>query len=80
VNNSPHPSSPPVLSTMFSSVLSMSSISVEDIVIEEEPMDGKNLVITCSLSHSDLEIQTCTLIGCGATGYAFVPEYFAGHH
>jgi hypothetical protein len=43
-------------------------------------MDGKYLVITCFLSHSDQEIQTYTLIDCGATSYAFVDEDFACHH
>jgi predicted aspartyl protease len=43
-------------------------------------MDGKHLVITCFLSHSDQEIQTYALIDCGATGYAFVDEDLACHN
>jgi predicted aspartyl protease len=43
-------------------------------------MDGKHLVVTCVLSHSDQEIQTYALIDCGATGYVFVDEDFARHH
>jgi predicted aspartyl protease len=43
-------------------------------------MDGKHLVVTCFLSHSDQEIQTYALIDCGATGYAFVDEDFARYH
>jgi predicted aspartyl protease len=43
-------------------------------------MDGKHLVVTCFLSHSDQEIQTYALIDCGATGYAFIDEDFAHHH
>jgi predicted aspartyl protease len=43
-------------------------------------MDGKHLVITCFLSHSDQEIQTYALIDCGATSYVFVDEDFARHY
>jgi predicted aspartyl protease len=43
-------------------------------------MDGKHVVVTCFLSHSDQEIQTYALIDCGATGYAFVDKDFARHH
>jgi predicted aspartyl protease len=43
-------------------------------------MDGKHLVVTCFLSHSDQEIQTYALIDGGATGYAFIDEDFAHHH
>jgi predicted aspartyl protease len=65
---------------MFSSVFSISSVAVKDIVIEEGSMDGKHLVVTCFLSHSDREIQTYALIDCGATGYTFVDEDFACHY
>jgi hypothetical protein len=65
---------------MFSSVFSISSVAVKDIVIEEGSIDGKHLVITCFLSHSDQGIQSYALIDCGATGYAFVDEDFACHH
>jgi hypothetical protein len=58
----------------------ISSVAVKDIVIEEGSMDGKHLVVTCFLSHSDQEIQTYVLIDCGATGYAFVDEDFARDH
>jgi hypothetical protein len=65
---------------MFSSVFSISSIAVKDIVIEEGSMDGKHLVVTCFLSHSDQAIQTYALIDCGATGNAFIDQDFACHH
>jgi predicted aspartyl protease len=77
--DSPLPGDPSVLSTAFSSVFSVSSVAVKDIVIEEGSMDRKHLVITCFLSHSDQEIQTYALIDCGATGYAFIDEDFAHH-
>ena len=43
-------------------------------------MDGKHLVITCTLSIGDKSIPITALIDCGATGYAFVDENFVRHH
>jgi hypothetical protein len=43
-------------------------------------MEGKHLVITCSLTVHDLVIQTHALIDCGATGIAFMNQDFAHQH
>ena len=43
-------------------------------------MEGKHLVIICSLTICDQMIQTHALIDCGATGIAFMDRDFAGHH
>jgi hypothetical protein len=46
----------------------------------EESMEGKHLVITCSLTIRDYVIHTHALIDCGATGIAFMDQDFAHHH
>ena len=46
----------------------------------EESIEGKHLVITCSLTIGDQVIQTHALIDCGATGIAFMDQDFARHH
>jgi len=43
-------------------------------------MEGKHLVITCSLTINNQEIPTHALIDCGATGIAFMDQDFARHH
>jgi hypothetical protein len=43
-------------------------------------MDGKHLVITCTLTVNTQEIPTHALIHCGATGIAFMDQDFACHH
>lgn len=43
-------------------------------------MDGKHLVVSCSLTTNDQKISTIALIDCGATGYSFVDRKFARHH
>jgi len=43
-------------------------------------MEGRHLVITCSLTVRDQVIQTHALIDCGATGIAFMDQDFARHH
>jgi hypothetical protein len=43
-------------------------------------MEGKHLVITCSLTIHDQVIQTHALIDCGAMGIAFMDQDFARHH
>jgi hypothetical protein len=40
-------------------------------------MEGKHLVITCSLTVNNKEIPTHALINCGATGIAFMDQDFA---
>ena len=48
--------------------------------LTEDQLDGKHIVISCSLSFGDIRILTHALIVCGATGYAFVDEEFACQH
>jgi len=43
-------------------------------------MEGKDLVITCSLTVKNQEIPIHALIHCGATGIAFMDQDFARHH
>jgi len=46
----------------------------------ERSMEGKHLVITCTLTVNNQEIPTYALIDCGATGIAFIDQDFARHH
>jgi predicted aspartyl protease len=48
--------------------------------MEEGSMDGKYLIMTCTLSLNGKEIPTHTLIDCGAMGYAFIDQDFANCH
>jgi len=43
-------------------------------------MDGKHLVITCTLTMNDQEILTHALIDCGGTGMAFMDQDLARDH
>jgi len=43
-------------------------------------MEGKHLVITCTLTLNNQEIPRHALIDCGAAGIAFMDQHFAGHH
>jgi hypothetical protein len=58
--------------------ISWFSISKVDVLAGS--MEGKHLVITCSLTIQDQVIQTHALIDCGATGIAFMDQDFARHH
>ena len=43
-------------------------------------MEGKHLVITCTLTVNNQEIPTHVLIDCGAMGIAFMDQNFLRHH
>jgi len=43
-------------------------------------MEGKHLVITCTLTMNNQEIPTHILIDSGATGIVFLDQDFACHH
>ena len=43
-------------------------------------MEGKHLVITCTLTVNNQEIPTHALIDCGATGIEFMDQDFTRHH
>jgi predicted aspartyl protease len=61
-------------------IFSIFSTAVKDVAIKEGSMDGKHLVVTCTLSLNGKDIPTHTLIDCGAMGYAFIDQDFANHH
>jgi hypothetical protein len=46
----------------------------------EESIEGKHLVLTCSLVNQGQVLQTHALIDCEATGIAFMDHDFACHH
>jgi len=58
----------------------ISRLSVSKVEILEESMEGRHLVITCTLIIIDQEIPIYTLIDCGAMGIAFMHQDFALHH
>ena len=55
-------------------------LSVSKMEILEGSIEGKHLVITCTLTMNNQEISIHALIDCGATGIAFMDEDFAPHH
>ena len=55
-------------------------LSVSKVEVLEGSMDGKHLVITCTLTMNNQEIPTHALTDCGATGIAFMDQDFARHH
>src|SRR5258706_2653106 len=66
--------SPNVLKLLYSA-LSQSPM------LKEEELEGKHLVITCSINtDTKSSLHSHALIDCGATGYAFVDENFARYH
>ena len=56
--------------------LGVSAVSLTEVDLTEDQLDGKYIVISCSLSFGDIRIQTHALIDCGVTGYAFIDEGF----
>jgi len=46
----------------------------------EGSMEGKHLVITCTLTVNNQEIPTHALSDCGATGIAFMDQDFDHHY
>jgi len=43
-------------------------------------MEGKHLMITCTLTVNDQEIPTHALIDCALMGIAFMHQDLTGHH
>jgi len=60
-------------------MLSISSLSLQSNVLEEDRMDGNHIVISVELNDG-IPLPTHTLVECGATGYAFIDEEFARDH
>ena len=55
-------------------------LSVSKVEVLEGSMEGKHLVITCTLTVNNREIPTHALIDCGATSIAFMDQDFGRHH
>jgi len=58
----------------------ISRLSVSKVEVLEGSMEGKHLVITCTLTVNNQEIPTHALIDCRATGIALMDQDFARHH
>jgi len=58
----------------------ISRLSVSKVEVLEGSMEGKHLVITCTLTANNEEIPTHALIDRGATGIAFMDQDFVRHH
>jgi hypothetical protein len=58
----------------------ISRLSVSKVEVLKGSMEGRYLVITCTLTMNDTEIPTHALINWGATGIAFMDQDFAHHH
>jgi len=58
----------------------ISRLSVSKVEVLEGSMEGKHVVITCTLTVNNQEIPTHALIDCGGTGIAFMDQDFAHHH
>jgi hypothetical protein len=55
----------------------ISRLSVSKVEVLEGSMEGKHLVITCTLTVNNQVIPTHALIDCGATGIAFIDQDFS---
>jgi hypothetical protein len=58
----------------------ISQLLVSKVEVLKGSMEGKQLVITCTLTLNNQEIPTHALIVCGAIGIAFLDQYLARHH
>ena len=57
--------------------LGISTVSLTEVELTEDQLDGKHIVISCSLSFGNICVQTHALIDYGAAGYAFIDAGFA---
>jgi len=60
--------------------LSVSGLALQEVNVEGISLDGKHLVIACTIYVNEKPVRTYALIDCGATGIAFVDESFANLH
>ena len=58
----------------------ISHLAVSKVEVLEKSMEGKHLVITCTLTVNNQEIPTHALIDCRTTGIAYMDQDFARHH
>jgi len=58
----------------------ISRLTVSEAEVLEGSIEGKCLVITCTLSLEKDEIPTHALINCRGTGIVFMDQNFAHHH
>src|SRR6266576_1418700 len=59
---------------------SVSGVAFQDVEIQGKTMNGKHLIVTCTIFVDTKSIRTYALIDCEATGLAFVDEEFARHN
>ena len=43
-------------------------------------MEGKHLVVSCTLAINNIPLASYALVDSGATGFAFIDEKFVRHH
>jgi hypothetical protein len=55
-------------------------LSVSKLEVLEESIEGKHLVITCTLTMNGQEIPIHAMIDCGATDIGCMDQDFACHH
>jgi len=58
----------------------ISRLSVSKVEVLEGSMEGKHLVITCTLTVNNQEIPTRAQIDCVATRIALIDQDIARHH
>ena len=64
----------------LSKSLFVSGLALQNVSVEEVSLDGKHLVVGCTIYVNEKPIHDYALIDCGATGFAFMDESFARHH
>ena len=62
------------------STFTISSLSLQSEVLNEELLDGGHIVISLKLNDVTNYIASHALVDCGAPGYAFVDEEFVCNH
>ena len=54
--------------------LEVSAVSLTEVELTKDQLDGKHIVISYLLFFGDIRVQTHALTDCGATGYASIDE------
>ena len=61
--------------------ISMGSAALSDRLVEEKYLEGEHLFVACQLARDSSNVIPCfTLLGDGATGFAFMDEAFTHRH
>jgi hypothetical protein len=58
----------------------ISHVSVSKVEVLEGSLEGKHLVITCTLTVNNKEIPIHVLNDCRAMGIPLMDQHFASHH